>query len=165
MKRIRPSHLPRAREHGLVTRDLPDEVLVYDLDRNQAHCLNHSAALVWRHSDGRSSPLEIAHKLTAELDAAFSEDLVLLALSQLEKIHLLEQPEAAPALFAGLSRRQMVRALGLAAAVAVPVVTSIMAPTPAQAGTCKHANSTCSSNADCCSGVCQPGAPPKCLGG
>ena len=165
MKRTAPSHFPRIRELAFVVHDLPAEVLVYDLDRHEAHCLNQSAALVWRACDGKLAPVEIAHKLTTELDAAFSEAMVLLALNQLEKIHLLEQPEAALAPFAGLSRRQMVRTLGLAGAVAVPVVTSIVAPTPAQAGTCKHANASCGSNAECCSGVCQPGAPPKCLGG
>jgi hypothetical protein len=165
MKRTAPSPLPRMRAHRLVIDDLPDEVLVYDLERHQAHCLNHTAALVWRACDGNLAPAQIAGKLTAELDAEFSEELVLLALRQLEKIHLLEERVALPAQFAVLSRRQMVRHLGVAAAVAVPVVISIVAPTPVQAGSCKHANSTCASHAECCSGVCNPGTPPKCLGG
>ena len=165
MKRTAPSPLPRMRAHALVIDDLVDEVLVYDLKRHQAHCLNHTAALVWRACDGNLAPGQIAHKLTAELDAEYSEELVLLALNQLEKIHLLEEPEAPSAHFAVLSRRRMVRSLGLAAAVAVPAVISIVAPTPIQAGSCKHANATCATNAECCSGACAPGAPPKCLGG
>ncbi len=67
----RTQHLPQMRAHGLVVDDLPDEVLVYDLDRHQAHCLNRSAALVWRACDGHSDPAEIARRLTAELDAPF----------------------------------------------------------------------------------------------
>ena len=151
MKRMAPVYLPTMRKHGLVIDDLPDEVLVYDLDRHQAHCLNHSAALVWRCCDGNREPAEIARRLTAELDAPFSEELVLVALSQLEKLHLLEQPEALPAQFAVLSRRQMVRRLGFAAAVAVPLVTSIVAPRAVQAGTCQQSGNPCVPNKLCCS--------------
>lgn len=150
MKRILPTHLPRMREHGLVIDELPDEVLVYDLDHHQAHCLNRSAALVWRACDGSSSSADIARRLTAELDAPFAEDLVLLALGQLEKLSLLEQEAASPAAFAALSRRQMVRRLGLAAAVAIPVITSIVAPTAVEAATCTPTGQTCNPNIACC---------------
>jgi hypothetical protein len=144
------------RKNGLVIDDLPDEVLVYDLDRHQAHCLNRSAALVWRGCDGSSSPTQIARRLTAELDAPFTEDLVLLALGQLEKLNLLEQHAAAPVQFAVLSRRQMVRRLGLAAAVAVPLVTSIVAPRAVEAATCTAPGQPCSITKLCC-GVCNAG--------
>ena len=166
MQRITAAHPPRMRQRGLIIDDLPDEVLVYDLDCQTAHCLNHSAALVWRCCDGRSSPSDIARSLTAELDAPFAEELVLHALSQLEKLHLLEQARTLPAPLAQLSRRQMVRRLGFAAAVAVPIVTSIVAPMPAQAATCKPPNASCSPSVLCCSPLgCNPSAPggPKCF--
>ena len=35
---------PIARSNGLVVQEMPDEVLVYDLDSNKAHCLNETAA-------------------------------------------------------------------------------------------------------------------------
>jgi hypothetical protein len=164
MKRTAPSPYPRIREHALVIDDLPDEVLVYDLARHEAHCLNHSAALVWRACDGKHAPGEIARKLTAELDAEFSEDLVLLALKQLEKNHLLEQSEVLSAQVAVLSRRQMVRRLGLSAAVAAPVIISIVAPTPVQAATCNPPGQPCNPVKLCCTG-CNPTAPggPKCF--
>jgi hypothetical protein len=151
------------RAHGLAIDDLPDEVLVYDLERHQAHCLNRSAALVWRALDGKSSPADIARRLSEEVDAAFTEDLVRLALCELEKRHLLAQPATMPAQFAVLSRRQMVRRLGLAAAIAVPVVTSIVAPSAAEAATCIPSGSPCSPTVLCCT-VCNPVAPggPKC---
>jgi hypothetical protein len=72
MKRTAPSPLPRMRAYALVIDDLPDEVLVYDLERHQAHCLNHTAALVWRACDGNLAPAQNAGKLTAELDPEFS---------------------------------------------------------------------------------------------
>lgn len=151
MKRTHPAHLPELRKHGLVVDDLPDEVLVYDLDSHQAHCLNRTAALVWRCCDGKTSPGEIARRLTAELDTPFSPDLVLLALDQLEKQHLLIQATALPAQFAVLSRRQMVRRLGLATAIAVPLVTSIVAPTAVEAATCQLSGNPCVPSKLCCS--------------
>ena len=157
MTRIPPAHLPRMREHGLVIDDLPDEVLVYDLDRHEAHCLNRSAALVWRCCDGKSSPADVARRLTAELDAQFSEELVLLALNQLEKLHLLEQSAALSPQFAVLSRRQMIRRLGFATAVALPLVTSIVAPTAVEAATCNPSGNPCSGTKLCCSPLgCNP---------
>jgi hypothetical protein len=163
MKRIPPAHLPQMRKQGLVVDDLPDEVLVYDRNNHQAHCLNRSAALVWRYCDGKRSPSEIARRLTAELDTPFSEDLVLVALNQLENQELLVRGAASPAQFAVLSRRQMVRRLGLATAIAVPLVTSIVAPRAVEAATCIASGAPCSPTILCCT-VCNPLAPggPKC---
>ena len=42
---------PRARTRRLVTRDLGDELLVYDLDRHKAYCLNQIAMQVFRHCE------------------------------------------------------------------------------------------------------------------
>ena len=158
MKRTRPSQLPRLRAHALVIHDLPDEVLVYDQERDQAHCLNHTAALVWRACDGKLSPQEIAGKLTAELGAPVSQDVVLLALAQLEKFRLLEPSKISSSPYAAISRRQMVRTLGVAAAVALPLITSIVVPIPAQAATCIAPGQNCSPTILCCSPLgCNPG--------
>ncbi|MBA3352846.1 MAG: PqqD family protein, partial [Blastocatellia bacterium] len=51
---------PIARKNGLVVQEVPDEVLVYDLETNKAHCLNQSAAMIWRSCDGKNSVSEIA---------------------------------------------------------------------------------------------------------
>jgi hypothetical protein len=158
MKRIAPAPLPRKRVHRLVIDELPDEVLVYDLDRHKAHCLNKTAALVWQHCDGKSNALQISRRLTRELQAPFNEDLVWLALRQLEKLHLLEQPISLPSQFAGITRREMVRTLGIAAVVAVPLVTSIVSPTPAEAATCVGAGAVCGGGINCCPGhLCSGG--------
>ena len=164
MKRTPPSQFPRLRADGLVIHELPDEVLVYDKVRDQAHCLNQSAALVWRACDGQCAPEQIARKLTTQLAVAVPEGLVLLALAQLEEIHLLEQRETNPTSFTRMSRRQMARSLGVTAAVALPVITSIMVPTPAQAATCLAPGQPCSPVTLCCTS-CNPTAPggPKCI--
>ena len=40
--------------------EMPDEVLVFDLETNKAHCLNQTAAFVWKACDGVNSVAEIA---------------------------------------------------------------------------------------------------------
>ena len=165
-KRTSPTHLPRMREHELIVDDgLPDEVLVYDLVRHKAHCLNHTAALVWKNCDGKSTASEIAARVSRKLKQEFPEDAVWLALRQLEKLHLLEQAMPMPPRFAGMSRREMIRNLSVAAAVAIPVVTSIVAPTAADANTCIDSGQLCSTTIRCCSGVCNgtPGNGGVCL--
>ena len=148
---------PLARKEGLVVQELPDEILVYDLDRDKAHCLNETAAMVWRKCDGRATTTAISKALENELRKPVDEKIVWLALDQLGRNNLLEQIPAPPPVMNGLNRREMVRALGIAAAVAIPVVTSIVAPTPAQAATCLPSGAACTSGAQCCSGVCNGG--------
>jgi hypothetical protein len=151
MKTSAPALFPRKRKQRLVIDELPDEVLVYDLDRHRAHCLNRTAALVWQQCDGKSTPAEIANRIERKLQAPCQEELVWLALRQLDRLQLLEQTIKLPPQLLGMSRRQMIRNLGLAAAVAVPLVTSIVAPTAAQAATCLPAGATCSGSIACCS--------------
>jgi len=144
---------PRARKDDLVVKEMPDEVLVYDLTRDKAHCLNRTAALVWSYCDGRTSVAKIAGRLGKELNSNVDERVVWLALNQLSKNHLLEESIVPPALMAGINRRELIRALGVAAVVAVPVVTSIVAPTPAQAQSCLPDGSACPDALPCCPGT------------
>jgi len=157
MTRIAPSHRPMMRQQGLVIDELPDEVLVYDLERHRAHCLNQTAALVWQQCDGKSTAAQIAQRLAQKLQAPFNEDLIRVALRQLEKLHLLEQSISLPPQLLRLSRRRMIRSLSLAAAVAVPVVTSIVSPRPAEAGSCAGSGQGCGNGISCCAGVCSGG--------
>lgn len=151
MKQIALRVLPKMRRQDLVIDEMPDEVLVYDLERHKAHCLNLTAALVWKNCDGRTTPRDIARRLEKELQAACPEDVVWLALRQLESLHLLEQSITLPGRLAGIPRRQMMRTLGLAAAVALPVVISIVSPTAADAATCANLGQSCVAK-PCCSG-------------
>ena len=145
--------VPAARKEGLVVKELPDEVLVYDLERHKAHCLNQSAAKIWNLCDGRTTSLEITRKLNDDSGLPVDEEVVWLALEQLGTAQLLEERIVRPGVSPGISRRQVIKRLGLVA-VAVPLVTSLLAPT-AQANTsCK----SCFSSADCTgqTGACSP---------
>ena len=167
-------HFPKARKDNVIAREFGDEVLIYDRSRDKALCLNRTAALVWKHCDGRTSIEQITSRLgdeiNGDLETPIDERLVWYAISQFKRDHLLEDkveiPKAVLASVNGhLNRRQVIRALGMTAIVAVPLVTSIVAPTAAQAATCIASGLACTSSLQCCppgSGVCS-GTPSKCL--
>ena len=154
----RMGQLPRARKKGLVTEELPGEMLVYDLERHKAHCLNETAAMVWRHCNGKTSIARIAERLEHELKAPVDHEVVWLAIEQLEAARLLGERRSRPKQNGGLSRREVIRKLGWAAAVGLPLVTSIVAPRAVEAVTCAI---VCSSDAQC---IATPGCPPRCVG-
>src|SRR5260370_265842 len=131
---------PLARKEGLVIQELPVEVLVYDLDRDRAHCLNQTAAFVWQRCDGRTSTVEIARSLGKKVNAPVDEKVVWFAIDQLGRNHLMGSLPVPRQSVAGLNRLEMVRVLGIPAAAAVPVVASLAAPTPPPATTSVGAN-------------------------
>ena len=137
---------PRARVDCL-SREFGNEVLVYDLQRDVGHCLNSTAAAAWKLCDGNSSPPQIARTLSRQLSTRVDEAVVLLALDQLAAAHLLVEPEVP---VERLSRRVALRRISIAAAVALPLVTSIVAPTPAQAASCVPFNQLCANSGQCC---------------
>lgn len=154
--------LPKMRKQKLVVREFAGELLVYDKKHHEAHCLNSTAALVWKHCDGRTSVTEISQRVAQELNAdgkPFDERLVWDALDQFGSRHLLEEKLEVPAGMlnsGGLNRRQVLRALGVAA-VALPLVTSLIAPTAQAAGSCASPSVSCTASIDCCSGLCSGG--------
>jgi coenzyme PQQ synthesis protein D (PqqD) len=139
----RAALLPRSRTDNLVIRELDDETLVYDTERDQAHCLNQTAALVWAQCDGKTTAVQAAHSLKAKLDASVDTDLVWLAVKQLERFHLVETNGTSPS----VSRRHLVLKYA-PAALALPVIMSISAPTPAGTSSCIP----CVYNFDCPTG-------------
>src|SRR5438105_1195323 len=146
---------PLARTDGLVVRELPEEVLIYDHDTHRALCLNRTAALVWKSCDGRKSVEGILRALRAETDEPVTKEVVWLALERLGRDRLLTARVRRPATLAGVSRRDVLKKIGLAAAVTLPVVTAIVAPTPAQAAaSCKPTGVACGTSVECCSGIC-----------
>lgn len=124
---------PRARQTGLSVQSIQDEVLVYDETNHQAHVLNRTTALVWKHCDGKTTVPALADRLTDELAAPVSQAVVWHALRQLDQVDLLTERVALPAPFQGFKRRDFIKAGAVGAAIAVPVIISLTAPTPAHA--------------------------------
>jgi hypothetical protein len=193
--------LPKARSEGIITKELDGEVLVYDAARDRAHCLNETAAAIWKLCDGQTTASEIAERMTGDGRPETGEeqrakregqspgragerftgppssvsrrslDLVWLALDQLRRARLLEEAKDEngktfwlPAIsgIASMSRREAVRRIGLGAAVALPLVISMTAPTPVEAAvSCGMTCHPCNSPIDCC-GVCSNTAVPGC---
>ena len=154
---------PTARQTGLVIQEMPDEVLVYDLDSNKAHCLNQSAAFVWKSCDGNNSVADIVREFEKNTGGSVSEDFVWLAIDQLNENGLLKN-NVAPR-FQGQSRRQVLKTIGLASMVALPVIASLVAPRSAMAAVSCNCSSAancanlvnCPSTVNCnANGVCAP---------
>jgi hypothetical protein len=120
------SQNPIARKEGLVIQEMPNEVLVYDTNTNRAHCLNQTAAFIWKSCDGKTTVNEISRLVGAEFGGSVNEDFVWLALDQLNKDNLLQ--EEINSKLAGVSRREAIRKIGLASIIALPVVASLAVP-------------------------------------
>lgn len=144
---------PVARTERLLIEELPDEVLVYDLDRKKAHCLNSTAALIWNHCDGNTSVKDLVAILEKQSKAKVQEDVVWFGLDQLRTARLIEGPPA-PSGKEKLSRRDLVKRIGLA--VAVPTIVSVLAPKASAALSCAHTGCIpCNPPCQCIGGNCQ----------
>jgi hypothetical protein len=127
---------PLARTDDVLTEEVDGEVLVYDTTREILCRLNSSAALVWRTCNGERTIEEITAIVTERLGDFADEDLVLVALDNLVAHDLLlsgYEPRAAAE--SRLSRRRFIGRVGVvgAAAAAIPVVHTMVVPTPAAA--------------------------------
>lgn len=152
-----PIGYPAARRAQLVVEELEGEVLVYDLDRDQASCLNPTAALVWKLADGATSVPEIARQMAAQLDTPVEPRMVWYALDQLGKKNLLEAPLVPPLEYTRMTRRDfLIKAGMVGAAVTIPVIVSLAAPSAAMAATCTSGCTCPGGQSDCddkCNGL------------
>jgi hypothetical protein len=134
---------PRARNQDVLTTDLDDELIVYDIERKWAHSLNRVAACVWRHCDGHHAVTDLQRVASVELGSFIDEETIALALRQLHQARLLVdgfQPAGD-----GVTRREMLRKARRvgAAAVVAPAVFSALVPAPAAAQSCTPCGSIC----------------------
>ena len=147
--------LPLARSEGLIIEKLENELLVYDLKREKSHCLNRTAVLIWKHCDGETDVAKMTRILNENLNAPISEQAIWLGLKQLAGAHLLQERLNAPAQIAKVSRRALIRRAGLTAAVTLPLIMTITAPTAKAQATCLPRDAACTANSQCCSGNCR----------
>ena len=149
--------VPQARQDRLVVQKLGDEAIIYDEQRNHIHRLNPTAALVWRHCDGRRTAGDLALVVQGELGSPVTEEMVWLALDRLEKEHLLQDRLVRPEEALQITRRQMLRKAALVggATLLLPVVQSMVAPTPAMAVSlgCATRGQTTQPGRPCCAGL------------
>ena len=148
---------PKARRDGLVTSKVGDETVVYDTETNKASCLNRLTTVVWEACDGNT---DISSLLDTVRGAGYqdaTEQVVLMAIDQLEQAGLLEdysQTDNKKREF--LSRREMLRLLGIRSATVLPIITTInLQPAIAQISNCIPHCSPCNPFSDVCCGGTQ----------
>ena len=115
--------LPQARNEEIVVQHLNDETLIYDLRTNKAVCLNSTSAIVYSHCDSTTTfdALKSRYK--------FNDDLIYLTLDKLNENNLLEN--YSNSYFSGLSRREVIKRVGMGSMIALPVIAGLVAPSAA----------------------------------
>lgn len=134
--------LPQARRHNILVQDAGKELLLYDLKTNKAYCLNKTSKIVFEACDGNTDFGEFKRKNN------FTDDLIYFALDEFKRENLLDEIDNFISPLNGMTRREMIRKVGLATMVALPILTSITAPLAA------HAASGLSNGA--CTTLCDP---------
>ncbi len=127
------TQLPKARLNKIITQEADKELLIYDLEINKAFCLNETSALVWQLCDGKNSIAEISRLMTHQLKMPVAENLIWLALDHLKRNELLDKNFEIEIDFGGLIRREVIKKVGLTSMLALPFISSVVAPPSAEA--------------------------------
>jgi hypothetical protein len=152
----REKRFPVARSQGLLTEQVDSETVIFDEETKQAHCLAPLAAIVFAHSDGRTSPAQLAGIARERLGEPVNEEQVQVVLAQLDERGLLSS-----SLPLRVSRRDMIQksaAFGTAAAAATLILT--IDPTVASAAQCTSI--ACSGGGECMGGAGCVAPTPNC---
>lgn len=120
--------LPKARTENIVVQNIEKEVLIYDTITNQAFCLNETSAKVFNHCDGQTAFDELKRKFK------YTDEIIYLALDELKAKNLLDAAANYQTPFAGMNRREVIRQVGFATMIALPLISSLVVPTAANAG-------------------------------
>jgi hypothetical protein len=140
-----------ARCDGIDVEVLGDELVLYDRRTQEAHLLNAPVVEVWHALQDPSSFADLGARLPHQ-----SRDQLTWAIAELQRVELVEPSIGRPGPgAAGVSRRQLLRRMGLAA-VAIPAISTIFSAQAASAApACGGANAQCNGVggvSTCCSG-------------
>lgn len=119
------SKLPQSKTENIVVQNLENETLIYNLDSNKVFCLNETSALVYQACNGNTDFQELINKYN------LTDEVIFLALDLLKKENLLEENFSSP--LEGMKRREVIKKIGLTSVIALPLISSLMAPTSAMA--------------------------------
>jgi hypothetical protein len=143
---------PLARRADIVMQEIGNEILIFDLKINKAFSLNKTSALVWQNCHGELTLAQIAEKISPRFNSPVNEELVWLALEKLSKENLIENEIEVARCYQGISRREIIRKVGLTTLAAWPMVSSLVVPEAIHAqssvcfGTCRCPNAATSCN-------------------
>lgn len=158
--------LPQAQIKDIIVQEIENELLIYNLTTNKAYSLNSTAKLVYQSCDSKTSIAEFAKRHN------LSSDLIFFALDELKKEDLLEENSSYKSPFIGISRREVVKKVGLTTLVALPIIASVVAPSAIMAqsglsglrGSCTT-SANCTSSAPNCTTTPNPGGQMICCAG
>jgi hypothetical protein len=146
------TRLPFLRTENLVVKELPDELLIYDLEKNKAFCLNETARLIMDECDGQTSVDEAIEKINHKTKSKMSEEMIWMVVEQLQNANFIEKDYQIPLQTTRVTRRKILQSAA-ALGIALPMITSLVAPTAlhAQSG-CIGGEQPCASVEDesCC---------------
>lgn len=155
--------LPAARTTDIVVQDLGKEILIYDLKTHKAYSLNETSSIVYQAYDGKTTfeQLRTRHR--------FTNEIIFLAINELKKENLIDTAEEYGFALTEMSRREAIRKVALASAIALPLISSLTVPTAAMAAsTCREEGQSCTGSdrdSNCCpsiicvNSVCRFGCP------
>jgi len=130
------NNYPNSRKNNIVVKEVDNEILIYDTETKKAFCLNETSALVWKFCDGKTNRSEIGRMAANKLGHKVDDAIVWLALEELRKDGLLSEEMETHTHYNGLTRRQVLRSIGITSAVSLPIVTSLVAPRASYAQSC-----------------------------
>lgn len=142
--------LPFVRIDSTMAQEVGQEMLIYDFVTFKAHCLDQTTTLVYKACSEQISLDEL--KLRSQL----REEVIFLALEELRKERLLEEGPELDSAFAGVTRREVLKAAGFL--VALPAIASVVVPSPAAASSTKPNLAPCGVNSECLSRNCAANA-------
>lgn len=148
----------KSRQSDIVVQDFENETLIYDLKTNKAYLLNETSAFVWNACDGKTDISVIGKALAQKFKAAANDELVWLAIDQLRHDGLMQETVEPPKSFIETNRREVIKQIGLATMIALPLISSLAAPKAANA-----ASLTCSLVVGQCYSPRLPACPADCI--
>jgi hypothetical protein len=143
--------VPTARSADLVTTATTTALLVYDQLTHHIHHLNATTTAVWHACNGERMVDDIATV------TGTTEEIVRVALTQLDNASLLAGPLDPAVLHNGQTRRRFLKRAAVAGAAAVPALVSVTAPAAAETASCTSIGGPCAVDTPetCCSSACR----------
>jgi hypothetical protein len=134
-----------------IARNINDELLVYDRENHRAYNLNRVAAEVWHLCDGTKSLPEIVHVMKARSVDRVDEQVICSALDKLADAGLLSHSSV------NWQRRRILKSGTMAAALAIPLITSVFVPKAEAAVSCSTLGQACNPRPCCSPLICVAG--------
>ena len=112
--------LPKARTENLLEQNLEKETLIYDLSIDKAFNLNETLSVVYKACGRNLTFDELKHEYK------FTDEFIYLALDELKRENLLAEDYKSP--LGNVNRREVIKKVGLATMLALPLITGLIAP-------------------------------------